>query len=71
MKKINECQPSIKFEYQMSKTEIVFLDTAAFKVDIKLRTTVYVKPSDRQSYLHGKSEHPNSTIKKVLPIARH
>ena len=55
----------------MSKTEIVFLDTAAFKVDIKLRTTVYVKPSDRQSYLHGKSEHPNSTIKKVLPIASH
>ena len=54
----------------MSKKEINFLDTAVFKVDNKLRTKVYVKPTDRQSYLHNKSEHPNST-KKVLPITRH
>ena len=54
----------------MSKTEINFLDTTVFKVDNKLRTNVYVKPTERQSYLHNKSEHPNST-KKVLPIARH
>ena len=45
----------------MSKKEINFLDTAVFKVDNKLRTKVYVKPTDRQSYLHKKSEHPNST----------
>ena len=60
-KKINECDPSIKFEYEMSKTEINFLDTTVFKIDNKLRTKVYVKPTDRQSYLHSKSEHPNST----------
>ena len=51
LKKINECYSSIKFEYEMSKT----------KVDNKLQTKVYVKPTDRQSYLHSKSEHPNST----------
>ena len=36
-----------------------------FKVDNKLRTKVYVKPTDRQSYLHSKSEHPNSTKKSI------
>ena len=44
--KKNECHP----EYEMSQTEINFLDTTVFKVDNKLRTKVYVKPTDRQSY---------------------
>ena len=65
LKKINECHPSIKFEYEMSKTEIHFLDTKVFKVNNKLRTKLYVKPTDRQSYLHSKSEHPNSTRKSI------
>ena len=50
LNKINEYHPSTKFEYEMSETEINFLDTTVFKVDKKLRTKVYVKPSDRQSY---------------------
>ena len=49
----------------MSKTGVNFLDTTVFKVDNKLRTKVYVKPTDRQSYLHSKSEHPNSTKKSI------
>ena len=65
-KKINECHPSIKFEYEMSKTEINFLDTTVFKVDNKLRSKVYVKPTDRQTYLHSKSVHPNSTKKSIV-----
>ena len=65
LKKINECHPSIKFEYEMYKTEINFLDTTVFKVNNKLRTKLYVKPTDRQSYLRSKSEHPNSTIKSI------
>ena len=65
LKKITECHPNIKFEYEMSKTGINFLDTTVFKVDNKLRTKVYVKPTDRQSYLHSKSEHPNSTKKCI------
>ena len=68
LKKINECHPSIKFEYEMSKTETRFLDTTVFKVNNKLRTKLYVKSTDRQTYLHSKSEHPNSTKKS---IARH
>ena len=65
LKKINECHPSIKFEYEMSKTEINFLDTTVFKVNNKLRTKLYVKPTDRQNYFHSKSEHPNSTKKSI------
>ena len=57
LKKINECE--------MSKTEINFLDTKVFKVNNKLRTKLYVKPTDRQSYLQRKSEHPNSTKKSI------
>ena len=64
-KKINECYPSIKFEYEMSKTGISFLDTTVFKIANKLRSKVYVKPIDRQSHLHSKSEHLNSTKKSI------
>ena len=49
----------------MSKTEINFIDNTVFKVNNKLRTNLYVKPTDRQSYLHNKSEHPNSTKKSI------
>ena len=65
LKKINECHSSIKFEYEMSKSGINFLDNTEFKVSNKLRTKLYVKPTDRQIYLHGKSEHPNSTKKSI------
>ena len=49
LKKVNECHPSIKFEYEMFKTEISFFDTTVFKANNKLRTKLYVKPTDRQS----------------------
>ena len=45
--------------------KINFLDTAVFKVDYKLRTKLYLKPTDRQSYSHSKSEHPNSAKKSI------
>ena len=49
----------------MSKTEINFLDTTVFKVDTKLQIKLYVKLTNRQSYLRSKSEHPNSTKKCI------
>ena len=51
LKKINKRHPSIKFEYEMSQTEINFLDITVFEVDNKLRTKVNVKPT---SHLHSK-----------------
>ena len=67
-KKVNEYLPS-KFEHEMSKTEINFFDATVLKVDNKLRP-VYVKPTERQSYLHRKSEDLNS-LRKALPVARY
>ena len=52
----------------MYKTKINFLDTTVFKVDNKPRTKMCVKPTDRQSYLHSKSEHPNSTKGNIVFI---
>ena len=49
----------------MSKTEINFLNTTVFKVDNKLQTKLYLTPTDRKSYLHFKSEHPNSTKESI------
>ena len=66
LNKTNECHPSIKFEYETSKTEINFLGTT---VDNKLQTKVYVKTINRHSYLPSKSEHPNST-KKVIACSQ-
>ena len=51
-KKVNECHPSIKFEYEMSKTEINFLDTTAFKVDNKLQIKVLFTQQIRTSKFH-------------------
>ena len=31
-----------------------------------METKVYVKPTDRQSYLHNKLEHPNSTKRGIV-----
>ena len=69
LKKINECHPSIKFEYEMSQTEINFLDTTVFKADNKLRTKVHVKPTDKVIYTVN--QNILIPLRKVLPIARH
>ena len=50
LKKIHKSRFSISFEYEMSKTEINFLDTTVFKVDNKLQTKVYVRQTDKDIY---------------------
>ena len=58
---INEVNPSIKFDFNFSNQEINFLDTVVCKTQSgKLETRLYRKESDRQAYLHRKSEHPES-----------
>ena len=58
---LNTLHPTIKFDAKYSLTSIEFLDTRIYKsTDGKLQTTLYTKPTDRPSYLHRKSYHPNS-----------
>ena len=71
----NTKHESIKFEYQISKTNIGFLDTKVYIENNKLYTKIYRKKTDRQTFLNVSSEHPKylkSSIKysQVLRIKR-
>ena len=62
--------PTIKVEYEINIKEINFLDTTVYKdIDGKLRTELYRKPSDRQNFLHSRSEHPPA-LKKSIPYSQ-
>ena len=64
---INEVHPSIKFDFNFSNKEVNFLDTVVYKTQPgKLETKLYRKESDRQAYLHRKSEHPESLKRSIL-----
>ena len=48
----------MKFEFNFSNEEINFLDTVVYKTEwCKLEAKTYMKKSNRQAYLHLKSEH--------------
>ena len=60
LQKVNNYHPTIKFDYQISKMKIHFIDTTVFKVGNQRRTKFYKKPTDKQGYLHSKLENPRS-----------
>ena len=65
--KIKEIHPSIKFDFNYSKIQIHFLDLTITKTSSGKRlTTLYRKEIGRRSYLHRKSEHPE-TLKRNIP----
>ena len=49
----------VKFTYDFSNHEIQFLDLIIFKEDGKLKTDMFIKPSNHQLYLDYNSNHPN------------
>ena len=58
---LNTLHPTIKFDAKYSLTSIEFLDSRIYKsTDGNLQTTLYTKPTDRQSYLHSTSCHHSS-----------
>ena len=60
----------IKFGFNFSNKEISFLDTVVYKTQLnKLQTKLYRKESDRQAYLHRKSEQPES-LKRSISFAQ-
>ena len=61
LNELNTKHTSFKFEFKYSRQQIVFPDTVVYiDNNNKLQTTLYKKPTDRQNYLHSKSEHPYS-----------
>ena len=72
MKFLNELDTkheSIKFEYQISKTSITFLDPEAYIKNSKLYTKIYRKQTDCQTFLNINSEHAKS-LKTSIPYSQ-
>ena len=56
---INKQHPNVKSDLVISRETVSFLDAKVYiEKDRNIQTTVYYKGTDRQSYLHSKSEHP-------------
>ena len=62
---LNTKHESIKFEYHISKTSILFLDTAIHIKNNKLYTKTYRK-KDHQTFLNIKFEHPKSLKPSIM-----
>ena len=70
LEKLNSKHKTIKFEREISHSNISFLDTLIHKdKNNTLQTTLYRKPTDQQSYLHAHSDHPKS-LKISIPYSQ-
>ena len=56
---INTLHPSIKFDYELSRSKSVFLDCSIQVENRRMKTSVYSKQTDHKAYVHQKSFHPN------------
>ena len=66
---LNSQHPSIKFSYQIFDKSSDFLDTTVYIKNRRLHTTIFTKPTDKQNYLHYKSEHP-FPLKNNIPFGQ-
>ena len=69
LNELNTKHKSIKFEYQISKTSITFLDTEVYIKNNILYTKYTEKNPDRQTCLNINSEHSIS-LKTSLPYSQ-
>ena len=68
---LNECVPSIKFETEISASQVHFLDTTV-SIDSEtnsITTNLYTKPTDAHNYLSYKSCHPKN-CKSAIPYSQ-
>ena len=66
---LNKKHPTTKFTAECSKTQINFLDVTVYLEDRKIKTDLYVKPTDTHQYLHSSSCHPYH-CKKGIPYSQ-
>ena len=69
LNKLNTKYPSIKFEYEILKERISFLDSEIFIRNSKLHTKIFRKQTDRQTFRNINSEHPKS-LKNSIPYSQ-
>ena len=66
MEKFNNFTPSLRFIYESSKKGISFLDLIITVSEQKLKTTLHIKSTDHQQYLHYASSHPEHNKSSVV-----
>ena len=66
---LNKKHPTVKFTAACSKTQIIFLDVTVSLENGKIKTDLYVKPTDTHQYLHSSSCHPYH-CKKGIPYSQ-
>jgi hypothetical protein len=66
---INQFHQTIKFTSEISTTHVNFLDLTIMKIDNRLETKSYHKPTDAHTYLHYSSCHPTSQ-KTSIPYSQ-
>ena len=69
LENLNSKHKTIKFEHNISHSNISFLDTLIYKDKSYSSQTLNRKPTDQQSYLHTYSDHPKS-LKKSIPYSQ-
>ena len=69
LNELNTKHPSIKFEYEISKERISFLDSVIYIKNNKLHTKIFKKKTDHQTFLNINSEHPKS-LKSSIPYSQ-
>ena len=67
--KLNNFHTTIKFELTYSKEKVNFLDTTVYISENILKTTLYIKPTDKKQYLSYYSSHPKH-IMKAIPYSQ-
>ena len=64
---INRSHPTIKFEYTFSTQSVNFLDTTIYTNSTgKLKSDLYIKPTDRTLLLHQTSFYPQSCKDAII-----
>ena len=66
---LNNSHNTIKFTMETSESQIPFLDTLVYIHDLKIKTKLHIKPTDKKQYLHYNSEHVQH-VKKGIPYAQ-
>ena len=69
LNELNTKYPLIKFEYEISKEKISFLDTEIYIKNNKLHTKIFRKKTDHQTFLNINSEHPK-LLKSSVPYTQ-
>ncbi|XP_063775638.1 uncharacterized protein LOC134911273 [Pseudophryne corroboree] len=69
MTRVNSMDSTIKFTYCMSTQCVNYLDVQISLQEGNIHTSLFKKSTDRNTILHGSSQHPAST-KKRLPFSQ-